>query len=657
MKRFKLFITAFIACLSVVTGVTGVLGFKTALAETEQAQMRLNLGESIAVIAECNVGEADYAKATFSWSGKADYEDVVEGVLNENGTYEFTYDGLSLQYADKTVNVNFEYSKNGSVNNFEKSFSIEEYLLKLKDLSADQHSTGYNEYERLRLRELANDMLVLAGAAQEYNGGAISPSFENASGTYLDSAELQPVANAVSGSGVTGWKTGVRYDYDVRPLASFALAANVSADLLRVEFFVGEESKGYLPLSSENGRYKTYYEGFSLLDYDKEYTFKVTAGETELGSLTYSLATLCYAKKDVDDVNARLVRSTYAYAKAAAQYKQSATAVRKQDYAVIEAEACSYTGGSLANSGMVAGYASDSKFLRNFTEGGTITLSYNAQAAYSSAEVYAVASSGQNLRNSGGVPLEVGEMKAAEMFTLTVNETRVPVLSTAVFEGKASETATWDLFGNFTAAKLCTTQLVRGSNVIKLTFLANVYKNGDGSDASANFDQFVIVLKGKEETKLPVISAGDKVEMESFDFEQGTDAVRTGTGDGYASSGQSSKYSGLAFVKNVASGANLSYTFTVNADCTLKLKMSASVTGTANNGFALSTAFKLYLNSTEISLDGVTMPTFNEFYPSEFELCTLELKAGESYTLLFEGVNAQTDERAFYDYVLFAANS
>ena len=635
-------------------------GLTVANADKQPAlSARLNLGKDIAIKIETNLGaDVTAAKANFAWAGSlGEYDDEVIGEKGTDGEYVFTYRGLSAQHMDKTVNVTVNYSVAGIEQTpVSGTFCVKDYLNALKEKTFKDE--GYTEYLLAKLKTLANDTLCYGGAAQKYLEETVENTVgDGVYGSDIYYEDLTPVSIAIQGDDLA-WKTGLRFDCNAQPFGSFAL--NVDYNEVKVEIYADNEKKAEVVPKSQNGRLIALYEDFSVLDYDKEYTFKVIVDGNEKGSLTYSLATLVLSKQSATDASAKLIKSFYSYCASACEYEKSSSFT---DYVLIEAEKGTKTGGGeLAASGMVAGYMSGGKFYRNFIAGDTLSFNYFAEYDYSSAEIYMIGSSGCVAEYDSDKPKVVSEMKANELFTLSVNKEEKSISDNAVFEGKSATVGDYALFGNRTAVKLCKTTLKRGVNQVLFTFKDSPYKNNDSSNstASANYDTLMIVLKGKEELPVETVTVGEKIEMENLSFIHKTDAERAGNTQlhpGYTGSNVSSAFSNSAFVKDIRKGGVLTFNFTVEKDCTLSLVLCATSTSAAT--VDLSKIFKVCLNGEALAYSSATIAAkpSDSWIPSETTLVEgIKLKAGETYVLTFESIiTAEKDGSVFYDYIKFAA--
>lgn len=617
---------------------------------------RLNLGKDIAIKIETNIGaDVTAATANFAWTGSlGEYDDEVIGEKGTDGEYLFTYRGLSAQHMDKTVNVTVNYSVAGIEQTpVSGTFCVKDYLNALKEKTFKDE--GYTEYSLAKLKTLANDTLLYGGASQKYLAETVENTVgDGVYGSDIYYEDLTPVSSAIQGDDLA-WKTGLRFDCNAQPFGSFAL--NFDYNEVKVEIYADNEKKAEVMPKTKNGRLIALYEDFSVLDYDKEYTFKVIVDGNEKGSLTYSLATLVLSKQSATDASAKLINSFYSCCASACEYEKSSSFT---DYVLIEAEKGTKTGGGeLAASGMVAGYMSGGKFYRNFKAGNTLSFNYYSEYGYTSAEIYMIGSSGCVAEYDSGKPKVVSEMKANELFTLSVNSEEKSISDNAVFEGKSATAGDYALFGNRTAVKLCKTTLKRGTNQVLFTFKDSPYKNNDSSNstASANYDTLMIVLNGKEELPVETITVGEKIEKENLLFTHKTDAERAGIHSGYSPSGVSDCFSNSAFVKDIRKGGVLTLRFKVEEDCTLSLVLCATSTSAAT--VDLSKIFKVCLNGEALAYSDSTIAAkpSDSWTPSETTLVEgIKLKAGETYVLTFESIiTAEKDGTVFYDYIKFVA--
>lgn len=644
-----------------VVASTFALSAGLTVAKAEPAlSARLNLGKDIAIKIETNLGaDVTAATANFAWAGSlGEYDDEVIGEKGTDGEYVFTYRGLSAQHMDKTVNVTVNYSVAGSEQTpVSGTFCVKDYLNALKEKTFKDE--GYTEYSLAELKTLANDTLCYGGAAQKYLAETVENTVgDGVYGSDIYYEDLTPVSIAIQGDDLA-WKTGLRFDCNAQPFGSFAI--NFDYNEVKVEIYADNEKKTEVVPKSQNGRLIALYEDFSVLDYDKEYTFKVIVDGNEKGSLTYSLATLVLSKQSATDASAKLIKSFYSYCASACEYEKSSSFT---DYVLIEAETGTKTGsGQVPEKSVINEYMSGGKFYRNFIAGDTLSFNYFAEYDYSSAEIYMIGSSGCVAEyDTDNKPKVVSEMKANELFTLSVNKEEKSISDNAVFEGKSATVGDYALFGNRTAVKLCKTTLKRGVNQVLFTFKDSPYKNNDSSNstASANYDTLMIVLKGKEELPVETVTVGEKIEMENLSFIHGTDAERAGNTQlhpGYTGSKVSVAFSNSAFVKDIRKGGVLTFNFTVEKDCTLSLVLCA--TSTSDKTVDLSKIFKLCLNGEALAYSDSTIAAkpSDSWTPSETTLVEgIKLKAGETYVLTFESIiTAEKDGSVFYDYIKFAA--
>ena len=336
---------------------------------------------------------------------------------------------------------------------------------------------------------------------------------------------------------------------------------------------------------------------------------------------------------------------------------------------VAEAESGEVVKGEIAKSGAVAGYASGSAFTRNFQKDGTLTFKVPVDKAYK-VDVVFVGSSGCVAEYSDKMPLETLDMQANKLFSLSVNGNAVTIGDDAIFHGRRTETATYELFANWENVKVGEAVLGKGVNTIKFTFNGDVYKNVNESPASAFYDKFIVVFK--EETTAPdapVITEPDepiKPSEPGETFQKGvykiesemiivSGAVKAGdqkVHPDYAVSGVAGGFSDKGFAKDFSDGAVLSYKFTLEEAATLKIKLYGSTTATGTE-IKANSIFSLYVGGKKIALSDdvkfVSSGTAWEIRGMDFG--SFETAAGETEIKLVFDVLGDTCRSVFLDYL------
>ena len=327
----------------------------------------------------------------------------------------------------------------------------------------------------------------------------------------------------------------------------------------------------------------------------------------------------------------------------------------------IETEdANTITGGEIARTGMVAGYASGSAMTRNFGEGGTMKFFITANEDVTS-NIYIVGASACVSEYVNGVPLVTEDMQLNKLLTLQVNGEEIAISDDAVFEGKRFETADYKNLANWTNVYLNKINLVKGDNEILFTFKASPYVNADEGKTTASpfYDKMMLTGEGishntehieaPDEPELPELTATTKIEAENMEISGATKAGNQSLHPGYANSGVASNYSNQAFVKNFNAGGYLKYTCKVSTDTSISLNLAGSPTST-NTAVDLKNIFKLFINGEEVSINGdaTYVASSTTWLVRDGDFGTYDVTAG---TLEIEFKVISTTESIFVDYL------
>ena len=327
----------------------------------------------------------------------------------------------------------------------------------------------------------------------------------------------------------------------------------------------------------------------------------------------------------------------------------------------IETEdANTITGGEIATTGMVAGYASGKAMTRNFGEGHTMKFFITANEDVTS-NIYIVGASACVSEYVNGVPLVTEDMQLNKLLTLKVNGEEIVVGDDAVFEGKRFETADYKNLANWTNVYLNKINLVKGDNEILFTFKASPYVNADEGKTTASpfYDKMMLTGEGishnteyieaPDEPVLPELTATTKIEAENMEISGATKAGNKSLHPGYANSGVASNYSNQAFVKNFNAGGYLKYTCKVSTDTSISLNLAGSPTST-NTAVDLKNIFKLFINGEEVSINGdaTYVASSTTWLVRDGDFGTYDVTAG---TLEIEFKVISTTESIFVDYL------
>ena len=323
-------------------------------------------------------------------------------------------------------------------------------------------------------------------------------------------------------------------------------------------------------------------------------------------------------------------------------------------------DANTITGGEIATTGMVAGYASGKAMTRNFGEGGTMKFFITANEDVTS-NIYIVGASACVSEYVNGVPLVTEDMQLNKLLTLKVNGEEIVVGDDAVFEGKRFETADYKNLANWTNVYLNKINLVKGDNEILFTFKASPYLNADEGKTTASpfYDKMMLTGEGishntehietPDEPELPELTATTKIEAENMELSGATKAGNQSLHPGYANSGVANNFSNQAFIKNFNAGGYLKYTFKVSTDTSINLNLAGSPTST-NTAVDLKNIFKLFINGEEVSINGdaTYAASSTAWLVRDGNFGTYDVSAG---TLEIEFKVISTTESIFVDYL------
>ena len=327
----------------------------------------------------------------------------------------------------------------------------------------------------------------------------------------------------------------------------------------------------------------------------------------------------------------------------------------------IETEdANTITGGEIATTGMVAGYASGKAMTRNFGEGGTMKFFITANEDVTS-NIYIVGASAFVSQYVNGVPFVTEDMQLNKLLTLQVNGEEIAISDDAVFEGKRFETADYKNLANWTNVYLNKINLVKGDNEILFTFKASPYVNADEGKTTASpfYDKMMLTGEGishnteyietPDEPELPELAATTKIEVENMEISGATKAGDQSVHPSYASSGVGKNFSNKAFVKDFTKGGHLKYTCTVSTDTSIKLNLAGSPTST-NTAVDLKNIFDLYINNQKVTINGdaTYAASSTAWLVRDGDFGTYDVTAG---TLEIEFKVISTTESIFVDYL------
>ena len=570
MKKFSKILCAIVAASVFCGGMTVVGGFKANAAEeavTPKLQMYLNIGENIAFNTIATLPEnATGVSATYAWNdGEVDYEKTIttEDIENfkQNGNeYTFVYRGVTPEYMASVINVTVNY--NGLT--LTGSQSIKGYLENI--INSKPETLGDYTYEKLKT--LAYDMLDYGAAAQAYRGETDENKFVNGNNEKGNSFfESDITADYAATVASVKWGVGARYDYAVKPVVKFTLKDGVTAtDVNAKVTFDGETN--IAELEQKDGAYLVVIPNFSLLDVDKTFTVEVFDGETKLDSLTTNFATL--AKKISNNngnpvyttnSDAKLIASTYVYAKTAIEYKAASDTNEKtftfeaEDAYVFDKD----KGYGIAKDGL-----NGESYISNFNNAASdayISFKFNSENDCTAKLIVSTTRyKGEN-------------RKFNEVFGLYLNGTKVSVDGNlGVGEYQGEESKKWITFFD---TEITTLNLKKGVNELKFNKVSK----------TLNFDAIKLVSDTNLYVDTYIYEAEDAVKSENFGK---TENASTASGGKL-----------LADLNSVSSSATL--TFTVLSDCNTTAKLFFRTNGHHTSEYSLASYYKVNVNGASVN--------------------------------------------------------
>lgn len=299
-KTLKTITLSLLVALCVCFGFTAVANFSAYA--TGDMKASLNVGNDISLIVYSEIAAASDVKATFNWTGKEEYSDVVYGEKQgDTNTYKFTYKGLSAQYMAKTVTVTVF---DGETAVAQKTVSVKELLEGYASSTAKTLGINSNAYKKLKT--LSADILNYGKAAEAYLGMTDDIGTVTGGTAYVADETAQTIVK-----GDLKWNAGVIFDYNLQPAAKVYIPAEAYKDTLVAKF---NGNVVALEATEKSGVYLVKYTEYNILTVDDAYTFEVFDGETSLGSLTTSFAALAKTS------NADIVKAALVYGKSVVKY-------------------------------------------------------------------------------------------------------------------------------------------------------------------------------------------------------------------------------------------------------------------------------------------------------------------------------------------------
>ncbi len=609
MKTIKKLALTLLAVFTLACGVAGLATIKTQKVYADGTlYANVNVGKDISLKLTATIDGATSASATFNWEGneadgteKAEaYVDTVIGEKSENGTFVFTYKGIGAQYLGKTVAVTVKYDTENKteVVYTEKTLSVKDVLTAYRNSSAIALGISPAAFEEIKT--LSADILNYGAAAQEYmkvdTSAPVNDGLTSSDYTTVDFTKLE---GELPAKGDLNFVMGVRFDYNIQPMAKFTSAAeNLTAKINGTEAEI--EALG------EN-QYKIIYKDFDILSVDEAYTFEVSADGEKIGSATCSLAALA------KNYNMAILRAAYAYGTAVSNYLEAKKTL------VIEAESDYVVRKKADGTGLTIATENDISFLKDLNGNANATISFSVGA-----DEDCVATLKATLRMmpwAFELSKYVGVEVNGESITPKYNLQKDP-----------NEAHTKPAECDFTTIEIGDITLKKGFNTIKFI------ENYQGTNSQfPDFDKIEITAETalREYLHISVIEAeSDCVSVKQADEPKWGGVTTNGTTDG----------KGRLKVENENAGA--SFTFNITSDAESEFILFAYITPKSFD-YYLHNDYALMVNDGDITYETAMIATpgngveYDGAWAKYFvrvKVATIKLKAGTN-TITFTAKN------------------
>lgn len=245
---------------------------------------------------DCYVG----AQMKFTMLGE---ETVVDGVLQANGRYKYSFTDIAPQYMGE--NIKAELVFNGEVLTTVENYSVQQYV--------KNQIGGANQ----TLKRLLSDLLYYGDAAQKFVGHNEDNLVSAGVDGLLDKATANPTT-------VKDLITEPADSYPIYFKSAGMLFDNVNKLYVRLEGALDGATLSVAKDGVKVGDYALtsnvfYTDGIVATDFDAVYTFELYVNNTKLQTLTYSVNSYAYAMQD-DAEMAELAAALYNYGAAAEAY-------------------------------------------------------------------------------------------------------------------------------------------------------------------------------------------------------------------------------------------------------------------------------------------------------------------------------------------------
>lgn len=259
--------------------------------------------------------DATKLRVKFTRNGKSIWAD---GVLNDNGKYQFAYEGITPQCMADIISIELYY---GESKIDEKKYSIKEYC----DTVAASSTTSLNisAQQFAKLKTMLADMLTYGSKAQvfaNYNTSTLADSSEWVSkwvSQYVKPENIKSLSGSGDGARIGG--AGLILENTVKIYYNITTddAENVTAVLKRNGVTVLE--KKVSQLNKANGVYRFVSNGISARNFNDKFELELYKNGEMVHSCTYSVNSYI-AVMDGNAAVGELIKALGSYGKTALAY-------------------------------------------------------------------------------------------------------------------------------------------------------------------------------------------------------------------------------------------------------------------------------------------------------------------------------------------------
>ena len=249
---------------------------------------------------------------TFTMNGKVS---VPTTGVDQYGYLMFTFDNIPPQMMSDTISAMIYDADGNELLDEAFEFSVAEYANKVLNLYGNDE----------KLSNLVADMLKYGAAAQLYkgyrtdalatetNGIDLSDKGSNLSPDESDDARSNEVSVEANDAFTA---TGVRFDFDNKIYVKFK-----TEDVSKVKIICNGKNVTSSIKGVSDGIYVVYTDGIHATEFDKVFTFELYVDDVLYQTITYSINSYVYAKRDSQaDGISELVIALYRYGLSAKDY-------------------------------------------------------------------------------------------------------------------------------------------------------------------------------------------------------------------------------------------------------------------------------------------------------------------------------------------------